>query len=93
MLIANNILSTVLIIVCWWLAHQNAAGREPFGRSIATGYALLAMDVLANMLFRSFEEMQHLLPYSLLFGKVILTATLWLVAIRLSQLNAARPTP
>lgn len=87
MLLADNILSVLLVLVCWWLAHQNSAGREPFGRTIASGYSLLALAVLANMLFRNLDLLNFVLPMSLLFSKAVLVFTLSAVAVRLSIIH------
>lgn len=83
-------LSLSLVFICWWLTHQNAFGGEPFGKIIAAGYAALGLSILANMLFRSFDDHgQILLMRSLLVSKAILTATLGLVALRLSVIYDA----
>jgi len=87
MLVADNTLSVLLVLVCWWLSHQNAAGREPFGRTIASGYSMLALAVLANMLFRNFGALSFALPVSLLFSKAVLVFTLAAVAVRLSIIH------
>lgn len=87
MLLADNILSVLLVLVCWWLVHQNASGREPFGRTIASGYAFLALAVLANMLFRNLDVLTFVLPASLLFSKGVLVFTLGAVAARLSIIH------
>lgn len=87
MLLADNILSILLVLVCWWLAHQNSAGREPFGRTIASGYSMVALAVLSNMLFRNFDVLSFVLPVSLLFSKAVLVFTLAAVAVRLSIIH------
>ena len=87
LLLISNALSIPLILVCWWLAHQNASGREPFGRSIATGYSVLALAALANMMFRGVEQLAFALPVSLVISKAVLVATLGLVAVRLSIIH------
>lgn len=87
MLLVDNTLSALLVGVCWWLAHQNAVGREPFGRTIAVGYSALALAVLSNALFRNVDELAAVLPISLLFSKAILVLTLSAVAARLSILH------
>lgn len=86
-LLADNILSVLLVLVCWWLAHQNSAGREPFGRTIASGYSLLAVTVLANIAFRNQDLLNFLLPVSVLFSKAVLVSTLLVVAVRLSIIH------
>ena len=86
LLVANNIGSILLVVVCWWLAHQNATGREPLARTVAGGYAVLALLALGNMLFRNVEEFRPFLPWSLVASKYILVATLGLVARRLGIL-------
>lgn len=87
MQLADNILSVLLVLVCWWLAHKNSAGREPFGRTIASSYSLLALAVLANMLFRNLDLLNFVLPVSLLFSKAVLVFTLSAVAVRLSIIH------
>ena len=91
LLIANNWLSFLMVLVCWWLVHQNALDREPFGRSIAAGYSILAMLVLANALFRNVVEFQSILPWSLVASKAVLVCTLALVSLRLTLLHAEPP--
>lgn len=87
MLLTDNILSVLLVMVCWWLAHQNASGRESFGRTIASGYSTLALAVLANMLFRNLDALAFVLPVSLLFSKAVLVFTLAAVAARLTIIH------
>lgn len=91
LLVADNIVSSVLVIVCWWLAHQNSGGREPFKRSIATGYSLLAMAVLASMLVHNFANLHWLVPYAELVGRSVLTVTLGAVAACLAWLYSTPP--
>ena len=91
LLVADNIVSSVLVIVCWWLAHQNSGGREPFKRSIATGYSLLAMAVLASMLVHNFADLQWLVPYTELAARTVLALTLGAVAARLAWLYSPPP--
>lgn len=88
-LIVDNGLSTALVLVCWCLAHQNASGHEPFGRTIATGYSILALAVLANMLFRNLLTLSFALPVSLLISKAVLVFTLTMVATRLAIIRQA----
>ena len=92
LLIAENIVSTGLVIVCWWLAHQNSGGREPFKRSIATGYSLLAMTVMASVLIRNATDLNWLVPYVELTARGILTVTLGAVAARLAWLYSPPPS-
>lgn len=91
LLVADNIVSFGLVIVCWWLAHQNSGGREPFKRSIATGYSLLAMTVLASLLIHNVGELNWLVPWVELTARAILTVTLGAVAARLAWLYAPPP--
>lgn len=84
MLLANNVFSVALIMVCWSLAHQNAGGTQPFGKLIAAGYGLLSMNVIVSMGLRNWPSLDHLVPVSVLFGKVVLVATLGAVAWRLA---------
>ncbi len=86
LLVADNIVSSVLVVVLWWLAHQNSGGREPFKRLIATGYSLLAMTVLASMMIHNVADLRWLVPYAELAGRCVLTLTLGAVAARLAWL-------
>ena len=88
MLVSDNVLSCALVFICWWLSHQNATGREPFGKLIAIGYSVLGLMVLANALFRNAAGFHEVLPLSLLFSKFVLVCTLGLVAARLLILYA-----
>ncbi|XAT57837.1 hypothetical protein GN241_10980 [Rhodobacteraceae bacterium IMCC1335] len=91
LLVADNIVSSALVIVCWWLAHQNSGGRQPFKRAIATGYSLLAMTVLASMMILSVSDLRWLVPYAELAGRTVLTVTLGAVAVRLAVLHSPPP--
>lgn len=91
LLVADNIVSSVLVIVCWWLAHQISGGREMFRRSIATGYSLLAMAVLASVLVHNFADLQWMVPYAELAARAVLAVTLGTVAARLAWLYAPPP--
>lgn len=90
LLLANNIASVALVMVCWWLAHQNAAGKEPFGQQIAAGYAMLALNVMFSMGLRNWPNYSGLVPYSVLFGKIVLTITLSFVAWRLTVIASGK---
>ena len=83
--------SVALVAVCWWLSHQNATGREPFGKTISTGYALLAMSTLGSLLFGHVDDLAAALPASLVFGKTVLTFTLGVVAVRLAFVYGPDP--
>ena len=85
-LIADNVVSVVLVFVFWTLAHQNSGGREPLARTIATGYALAAMIVLGSMLFHNLDALASLIKYADLALKIILAITLGAVANRLGLL-------
>lgn len=87
----DAIASVALVLVCWWLAHQNSGGREPFRRVIAAGYALLAMTALAALAGRSFADLWWVEPYAEVAARVVLVVTLVAVAARLSWLYARRP--
>lgn len=52
-LVANNITSVTLMLSCWWLAHSYAAAGYPYGRSIAVGWGLLGMSVMATVFARN----------------------------------------
>ena len=75
--------SVLLIMACWWLSHQNAAGPLPFARPMAIAYALLGMMILGNMIIRQFDELRPMLPYTILITKAAFTLVLWMIAARL----------
>ena len=91
LLVADNFVSIGLVFVCWWLAHQNSGGREPFARSIATGYSFLAMGILADMLVHNIADMQWLVPYAEVAVRAVLVITLGAVAARLAWVYAPPP--
>lgn len=84
MLIANNILSVLLIGVLFWLAHENSAGKEPYSRAISCGYGFWALLVAFVMLFRNaeFENIEWLT----LAAKGVMVYTLTLVLFRLKRI-------
>ena len=91
---ADQGLSAALILLCWWLAHQNATEHRHLGRAVAVAFAVFGMLLLANMLFRSFERFEHLLPWSRIASKLALAAVFVLKGWRMSHLsNAVRAAP
>lgn len=91
LLVVDNIVSVVLVIVCWWLAHQNSGGDEPFKRSIATGYSLLAMTVLASLLVHNSAGLLWMVPIMDVVARGVLAITLGAVAARLAWLYPISP--
>ena len=78
LLLINNLSSGVLVIACWWLAHQNARSRPP-GRWIAGGYALLGFSALLTAIVRNLGVPSDWLT---VLSKIILAGTLILVILR-----------
>jgi hypothetical protein len=89
--LVNNVSSVGLVLVFWILAHQNAAGPEPFGRLISAGYGLSAICVMSSGLFHYSPELGGYFPASVLMAKLALLFTLGLVAARLAILSAPDP--
>lgn len=84
--IINDVFSTLLVLACWILAHQNAGGCEPFTRAISAGYGALAMLAMGSMLFRHMPELIWIAPYLVLGSKGVLALTLLGVSARLGRL-------
>lgn len=83
LLLANNISSAVVIIACWWLAHQNARATPP-GRMIAAGYALIGFSVLFTMVVRNLGIDPR---WPIVVSKALLGLTLILVIYRRTKLG------
>ena len=83
MLLLNNLSSTALVMVCWWLSHQNATNTDPYARTISAGYGLIGMNVLATMLFRNLPAYADLVALSIVLTKCAFVMTLGFVASRL----------
>jgi len=86
--VLDHIVSLALVIICWWLAHQNSGGKEPFSGWISAGYGLLAMAVMASLLFHNITDLRWLMPYAALAERGALAVTLGAVAVRLAWLYA-----
>ncbi len=78
LLVLNNISSALVVLACWWLAHQNARSKPP-GRAIAAGYALLGFSVLLTAIVRSIGITPEWL---IVLSKVVLAGTLILMSVR-----------
>ncbi len=78
LLVANNTTSAIVVLVCWWLAHQNGRARPP-GRWIAAGYALLGFSVLFTAILRNIGIPPEWL---IVMSKALLATTLVLVSVR-----------
>lgn len=78
LLLSNNLSSAIVVLVCWWLAHQNARARPP-GRVIAVGYALLGFSVLMTAILRNVGIPPEWL---IVLSKAVLAGTLILVSFR-----------
>lgn len=52
LLIANNVTSIVMVIACWWLAHQYARVKPP-GRGIAACFGALGLATLLTLFVRN----------------------------------------
>lgn len=83
-LILNNILSFLLVAVCYSLAHTNSVTKEPYGKIIAFSYALIALSVLAIAFARNFGIIPF--PWILLFGKAAIVFHFSLIMARLKKL-------
>lgn len=91
LLVANNITSLLIVIACWWLAHQYARAFPP-GRMIAAFFALLGFSVLVTMFARN----EGLSTAWLAVGsKALIGGVLVLIALRRHALErrAARGGP
>lgn len=77
--LANHFTSAVLVLICWWLAHQNSFRRGPLRRPIAVGYAATGVTLAAIALWRQLG-----LPYDglLVTVKITLIYTLGLISAR-----------
>ena len=76
----DSIVSACLVVICWWLAHENALHR-PFGKVLALGYMVLAAVIIANM-----ADVLALHVFAL----VIKTALVFVFAIVLMRLRRIR---
>lgn len=75
---ANNVTSGVMVIVCWWLAHQFARLQPP-GRLAAVMFGLLGINTLYIALARNFEVD---VSWPSVLSKAILSVCLILLVIR-----------
>ncbi len=83
LLLANNVTSLIVILICWWLAHQNARAVPP-GRAIAAGYALIGFSMAFTMIVRNIG----IDPRWFIVGtKALLGATLAFVSYRRARLG------
>ncbi|KRS17542.1 hypothetical protein [Roseovarius indicus] len=86
-LIASNMTSVSLSLVCWWLAHLYGRCKPP-GRSIAGCYALVGFTVLLTMLVRNLGvDLRPVVPWLIVITKTVLTVTFLLVIVRRYKLG------
>ena len=79
MLTAHTLSSGALVIVCWWLAHQNALLAKPPARFIALGFAWVSLTVLVTAFLRFGDEARDIW---IIASKVGLTFTFCAVSWR-----------
>ncbi|PHP27990.1 hypothetical protein [Limimaricola cinnabarinus] len=79
MLTAHTLSSGALVIVCWWLAHQNALLAKPPARIIALGFAWVSLTVLVTAFLRFGDEARDIW---IIASKVGLTFTFCAVSWR-----------
>ena len=84
---ADQTISAALVMLCWWLAHQNATERWYLGKPLAVAFSVLGMILLANMLFRSFESFEGILPWARVASKAALAVVLGLTVWRLMKFD------
>lgn len=82
---ADQGLSAVLVMLCWWLAHQNATEHRHMGKAVAVAFSVLGMILLANMLFRTFKDFEIILPWSRVASKAALAVVLVLKGWRMHK--------
>ncbi len=79
MLIAHTLSSGTLVVVCWWLAHQNALVSRPPGLVIAAGFAWVSLTVLVTAFLRLGDEARDIW---IIASKIGLTFTFCAVSWR-----------
>ena len=80
--ILHALTSGALVILCWWLAHEEAR-RKPPGRLAALGYSLVGIAVLVTGLARSVELGGATFSIMQIAVKAGLVMTFTAVALRL----------
>lgn len=83
LLIANNFTSAVMIIACWWLAHQYARVKPP-GRGIAACFALLGLTTLVTLFARNVGIP---VDWPVVASKAILSAGFVMIIIRRHEMG------
>ena len=84
LLIANNISSIALILVLFWLAHENSFVDEPYAKAVSWGYGIWALLVAAVMLFRNVPSIE--IEWLTVIAKFVIVFTLGAVLLRLKKL-------
>lgn len=80
-LLLNNLSSLTASLACWWLAHTYAAAGFPYGRIIASLWAILGM----SMMLTAFARNLYIDPSPfLVLSKVVLTALCLAIARRVT---------
>lgn len=75
----NNITSTVVVLLCWWLAHAHAGSAYLLRRMLAFGYGALGLTTFSIAMFRNLVEDQ---PWLSVVGKLALILLLGVLAYR-----------
>lgn len=78
-LVLNNILSFVVMMLCWWNAHEAATSGTGRGRLLAIGYGLFGFVTLTVAMFRTLSAEMDWFP---LAGKTALILLLVLLLRR-----------
>lgn len=76
---ANNATSTVVVMLCWWLAHAHAGSAYLLRRMLAVGYGVVGVTTFSIAMFRTLVEDA---PWLAIFSKVSLIFLLAVLAYR-----------
>jgi hypothetical protein len=82
LLSVNNILSFLVLMLCWWMAHVSANAGGLWRRLVSLGYGAVGLTTLGIAMFRTLVEESEWFP---IIGKVALCALLGLLVIASRQ--------